>query len=170
VNSIAYLTGDATKPLNMQGPRIIAHICNDRGGWGKGFVVALGKRFPTAREFYRHWAQAGLETFYLGAIQIVGVGDGLHVVNMVAQHGYKGTAKNAVPLDYVALQECLKKLANLALRMGASVHMPRIGTGNAGGSWLKIEPMIERTLCVNGIAVVVYDLPGSQAKGIGLHE
>jgi O-acetyl-ADP-ribose deacetylase (regulator of RNase III) len=37
---IEYVQGDATRP---QGPgnKIIVHICNDVGGWGKGFVLTL---------------------------------------------------------------------------------------------------------------------------------
>lgn len=39
---INYLKGDATNP-EISGNKIIAHICNDVGGWGKGFVVAVSK-------------------------------------------------------------------------------------------------------------------------------
>ncbi|MGH7866045.1 MAG: Appr-1-p processing protein, partial [Candidatus Dormibacteraceae bacterium] len=38
-------TGDAMSP-NVPGPKIIAHICNDVGGWGKGFVLAVSQRWP----------------------------------------------------------------------------------------------------------------------------
>ncbi|MBV8077676.1 MAG: Appr-1-p processing protein, partial [Planctomycetaceae bacterium] len=38
--TIRYLRGDATQP-QATGPRIIAHLCNDQGGWGQGFVAAL---------------------------------------------------------------------------------------------------------------------------------
>ena len=31
---ITYITGDATRPQEV-GPKIIAHICNNLGGWGK---------------------------------------------------------------------------------------------------------------------------------------
>lgn len=40
-----YLTGDATAPGGT-GTRIIAHVCNDIGHWGKGFVLAISKRWP----------------------------------------------------------------------------------------------------------------------------
>ncbi|PSL41287.1 hypothetical protein CLV51_1211 [Chitinophaga niastensis] len=42
--SIIYFKGDATKPLGSAN-KIIAHICNDIGGWGKGFVTAISKRW-----------------------------------------------------------------------------------------------------------------------------
>jgi hypothetical protein len=41
---ISYLKGDATNPLG-QGTKAIAHICNSTGSWGKGFVLALSKRW-----------------------------------------------------------------------------------------------------------------------------
>ena len=42
---IAYTTGDATAPEG-DGPKIIVHVCNDVGGWGRGFVMAISKRWP----------------------------------------------------------------------------------------------------------------------------
>ena len=41
-NEIIYAVGDTTLPMN-NGPGIIAHICNDIGQWGKGFVSPPGK-------------------------------------------------------------------------------------------------------------------------------
>jgi O-acetyl-ADP-ribose deacetylase (regulator of RNase III) len=40
----------------------------------------------------------------------------------------------------------------------ASVAMPRIGCGLAGGTWEEIEPIIRDTLCAQGVSVTVYDL------------
>jgi O-acetyl-ADP-ribose deacetylase (regulator of RNase III) len=37
---ITYVVGDATKPIGA-GPRIIVHVCNDRGGWGAAVVSAM---------------------------------------------------------------------------------------------------------------------------------
>lgn len=82
---VQYLKGDATYPQG-DGPKIIAHICNDAGGWGKGFV-----------------------------------------------------------------------LTQQANSRQASVHMPRIGAGLAGGKWEEIEPIIIRTLSAKNIPVLVYD-------------
>ena len=46
--------GDATSPPG-EGVKIIAHVCNDVGGWGKGFVVAVSKRWPDPEREYRSW-------------------------------------------------------------------------------------------------------------------
>jgi hypothetical protein len=37
--------------------------------------------------------------------------------------------------------------------------MPRIGCGLAGGTWDRVEPVLESTLAAAGVEVVVYDLP-----------
>jgi hypothetical protein len=49
-------------------------------------------------------------------------------------------------------------VADAALALGGSVHMPRIGCEAAGGRWEEIEPLIEGNLCEQGIPVTVYDL------------
>jgi hypothetical protein len=43
MTDIQYRIGDATAPTT-DGNKFIAHICNDIGGWGKGFVLAISKR------------------------------------------------------------------------------------------------------------------------------
>ena len=48
MTAIQYLTGDATAPT-ASGNKIIAHVCNDIGGWGKGFVLAPLKAMAPAR-------------------------------------------------------------------------------------------------------------------------
>jgi len=39
----------------------------------------------------------------------------------------------------------------------ASVHMPRIGCGLAGGTWDQFQPLIEETLLAANIPVFIYD-------------
>lgn len=152
---ITYLKGDATQPVS-DGPKIIAHICNDIGGWGRGFVVALSKRWAEPEKMYRQWhaAQKGND-LPLGDVQIVPVGPGLWVCNMVAQHGVT-TVDGVPPIRYEALDECLKTMSRTAFWHKASVHMPRIGCGLAGGTWDMVEPIIARRL--TGLEVMVYDL------------
>ena len=154
--TIIYLKGDATQP-QAAGNRIIAHICNDQGGWGKGFVGALSKRWDGPEAAYRSWYKdRSKNDFGLGAVQLVSVEPNLWVANMVAQHGYQATAQGP-PIRYDAVRECLMKLAAEAKSLEASVHMPRIGCGLAGGKWEEIEPIITDELTSQGIEVSVYD-------------
>jgi len=151
---IEYVTADATAPT-VAGPKILAHVCNDRGAWGKGFVIAISRRWPQPARNFKAWYQAHTD-FQLGAVQFVPVEVDFWVANMVAQHGLK--PKQGQPLlQYDALATCLDRLALEALEWQASVHMPRIGCGLAGGDWTKIEPMIREKLLAHGVAVTVYD-------------
>jgi O-acetyl-ADP-ribose deacetylase (regulator of RNase III) len=152
---ISYIIGDATAPEG-QGPGVIAHVCNDAGGWGKGFVMAISRRWPEPESAYRRWARSG-QQFGLGNVQLVRVEDQLSVANMVAQHGYVSRS-NPVPIRYDALAECLSKLA-ARMEKETLIHMPRIGCGLAGGSWDQIEPLLETHLAMAGFEVRVYDLP-----------
>ena len=52
---------------------------------------------------------------------------------------------------------CLPQVAAKATELNASVHMPRIGCGLAGGDWSKVVPLIEKHLIAAGAAVTVYD-------------
>ena len=154
--TISVLKGDATRP-QAKGVKIIAHICNDRGGWGKGFVVAISKRWPEPEDAYRAWyADRSRNDFGLGAVQFVPVEEYVWVANMVAQHGMTG-GSGGPPIRYEAVEECLAKVAQKAVELKASVHMPRIGCGLAGGKWEHIEPIIVKTLCASEVPVTVYD-------------
>ncbi len=147
---ITYLTGDATKPVG-DGNKIIAHVCNDVGAWGAGFVLAVSARWPQPEAAYRG------DFVYLGESHFVDVEPDIAVANMVAQ-----TLGGPHPLKYNALRCCLQEVASEAQLWRASVHMPRIGCGLAGGSWDKVEPLIQETLVAAGVEVYVYDLPVSQ--------
>lgn len=72
---IKYVTGDATYPIdtrklentttttsetketkeieeNEKEFKVIIHVCNDINRWGKGFVLAVSKRWPEAAKVY----------------------------------------------------------------------------------------------------------------------
>lgn len=154
--AIQFVRGDATAPTG-DGPKVIAHVCNDVGAWGKGFVLAVSKRWPEPEAAFRAWHAAGpAGGFELGAVQFVPVGPDLWVANMVGQHGIR-TTKAGPPIRYEAVGECLRRLGDKALEFGASVHMPRIGCGLAGGEWDRIEPLIQERLTDRGVSVTVYD-------------
>lgn len=162
--TITYLTGDATQPVGP-GPKILVHACNDRGGWGKGFVVATSKRWKEPEAAYRRWySQGGADPFELGQVLMVQVADDLWVANLVGQEGMGAKAVKP-PVRYEAIAKGLERVAEFAQQNGASVHMPQIGCGLAGGKWEESEPIIERTLLANDIAVTVYDFePGREDR------
>ncbi|MEU7319472.1 macro domain-containing protein [Streptomyces griseoviridis] len=159
MSEITYVRGDATVP-SAEGVRLIAHVCNDLGGWGRGFVVAISRRWPEPEAAYRAWHRGRADNdFGLGAVQSVQVEPYLWVANMIGQHGIRGRGKDA-PVRYEAIDTALARVARKAGELGASVHMPRIGCGLAGGSWTRIEPLVTERLAARGIAVTVYDHEG----------
>lgn len=156
---IYYVIGDATRP-EAEGHKIIVHVCNDIGKWGKGFVLAISKRWKEPERDYRQWYAdpAGSNRVELGKIQPVRVEDDITVINMIAQKGiYR--SKGVPPIRYDALRTCLDKVSEYAGEISkgtVSIHMPRIGCGLAGGSWPEVEKIIKETLPDRD--VFVYDL------------
>lgn len=159
---IKYIKGDATKPIG-DGPKMIIHVCNNQGGWGRGFVLAISKKWKQPEKSYRELCKVIDDP--LGYVQKVKVEDNLWVVNMIAQKGYGKNNKNKhrtsekdteIPLQYNILEDCLKSVSELAKTFKCSIHMPKIGAGLAGGDWNKIEQIINKKLI--GIDVYVYEL------------
>lgn len=155
---IRYVIGDATRPQGT-GPRIIVHICNGLGRWGKGFVLALSARWAEPEARYRAWSRGQAEIpFALGEVQFVAVEPALWVANMLGQHGIRLTGA-APPIRYEAVRAGLATVAQFAQLHNATIHMPRIGTGLAGGNWGHISRLISEEIGARGIPVTVYDLP-----------
>lgn len=158
MRDITYRSGDATSPVG-DGHKIIAHICNDIGGWGKGFVVAISRRWPEPESDYRRWyAERDQNDFGLGAVRVVSVADDLSVANLIGQRDIRRRA-GTPPIRYDAVRSCLSALRESALSLAATIHMPRIGCGLAGGDWSEIEPIIHDELSRHDVAVTVYDFP-----------
>lgn len=158
MKKIIYTIGDATKPAG-EGKKIIAHVCNDTGAWGKGFVLAVSKLSPAPERAFRDWYRGREHNdFALGAVQFVPVSPDVELANMIGQHGIRAS-KGVPPIRYDALETALKTVGEKARTENASVHLPRIGCGLAGGEWSEIEPLIERQICALDVPVFVYDLP-----------
>lgn len=160
MNKISYQQGDATKPVSQR--VIIAHVANNLGKWGKGFVLPLGKAYPDAEKQYKQWFKDNQPyPFELGRNQYIQVKENVFVANMVAQDGImtRATEKDKkVYLDYDALQQCLDHLRAFAVAENMPVQMPRIGAGLGGGDWTRIEQMIESSLTAQGVQVTVLSL------------
>jgi O-acetyl-ADP-ribose deacetylase (regulator of RNase III) len=154
---IRYVVGDATRPQGG-GPRVIVHVCNDAGKWGRGFVLALSRQWAEPERRYRAWYRGEERLpFELGQVQFVLVEEALWVANLIGQHSVR-TAGGRPPVRYEAIRAGLKQVATWAHEQQASVHMPRIGAGLAGGSWEEISPIVSDELTSQGIVVTVYDL------------
>jgi len=152
--SINYVIGDATKPVG-EGPKSIVHVCNDIGGWERGFVTAISKHWPEPEKRYRAWhgGQQKL-TFVLGEVEFIQVGDGLWVANLIGQRDVR-TIDGVPPVRYESIRKGIRCASLEARRLGASIHMPRIGCGLAGGKWEVVGKIVEQELLGSGVPVTV---------------
>jgi len=149
---ISYHIGDALEPINV-GKRIIAHIVNNEGKWGKGFVLAISRKYNYLKAWspetmYKSWyldfckVNKKSPLLPLGEVQYVNVEKDVCIANMVAQHTTKWD-NNFPPIRYDALSRCLNSIGQAALTTDATIHMPRIGTGLGGGKWEIVEALIK---------------------------
>ena len=145
---IQYLKGDATRPQG-DGKKIICHICNNIGAWGAGFVLTLSKRWKEPEIAYKNKTN-----YSLTDVDFINVTDNITIANMIAQNGIRNP-NNKKPINYAALRICLNEVNDFAYRNNASIHMPKIGTGLAGGDWNIIEKIIDD---IASVPVYVYEL------------
>lgn len=160
LSNLTYLRGDASEPRGS-GRKILLQLVNDRAlTWGAGFAKTVRNKWPAAQRDFSRWTLSSRRDFRLGGIHVVDVRDDLVLISLVAQKGY-GEAQTA-RIRYAALDKCLVSVTEVAKRYSATVHMPRIGAGLAGGSWAVIEEIIQQTLGREDISISVYDLPNRQ--------
>lgn len=149
---IHFRKGDATRPPE-RGDKIIVHCCNDIGAWGAGFVLALSKRWPWLSGKYKKWVtSAGL-----GDVQLVRVENDIYVANLVGQRGIGHDEDGLPPVRYEAIEAGMGTVVEYATVLKATVHMPRMGCGLAGGQWDQVEAAIKRALNNSDVEVFVYD-------------
>lgn len=146
--------------------RVIAHIVNDVGAWGRGFTEALAT-YPLARTSYYLWRRRKQTTFRTplhGLLKPFGLGAACpamveepyvtYVVHLCAQQGLRGPY-NPRPCRLDALELALLDAVRLftPVMLSKGVHMPRIGTGLGGQSWADVEPIVERVLAPFDVTV-----------------
>ena len=148
INGIKYIQGNLFDHQPTEGRRsMITHVCNDKGGWGKGFVIPLAKFMPESKEQYQSWHNLGVDgrgvPFQRGQTQFVKGENGFCVANMVAQ-----TLGTKRPLFYDSLVFCMSKVAqeieHNKSRWGEDYEIiaPLFGSALAGGNWDFIEELI----------------------------
>lgn len=148
---ITYIKGDVTEPVG-DGPKIIAHCCNDIGVMGAGVALALRRKWPSVWTSYRKLFEND-QMPALGFCQEVLVEEGLTVANIIGQRGVGYDSEGDPPVRYMALLAGLKSVGITARGKGLSIHLPRLGAGLAGGDWDIISKMIDQ-VCGD---VTVYD-------------
>jgi O-acetyl-ADP-ribose deacetylase (regulator of RNase III) len=160
-NKLVEVVGDATQPRG-ETPQIIVQVMNNLSGtWGGGFPKKIAIKYPEAQIAYRDWVkEPGNKA--LGSVHFFGRRDGIEIATIIAQ---RGIGRSTEPrIDYPGLEQGLRKVADRAFENGASVHMPRIGCGAAGGKWEVVGELVDQQLVRRDVRVTVYDFAGAPRR------
>ena len=168
---IKYIDGDLIK-LSKKGLfDVIVHGCNCQSKMGAGIAPQMAEAFGCDRFEMETWGP-GIEklgcidwqTFVLGEHAIWSLWDAdnkkgepeLSVVNAYTQYKYGRNHKDGAiaPFDYEAFTICMRKMNKIF--EGKHIGMPKIGAGLAGGSWQRIERIIDAELYSCEVTVVNY--------------
>lgn len=160
-NRIEFLLGDVLSPRG-NGRKLVAHVVSDATpNWGgRGVAMSLKKKWPTAQDSFRRWRDNTRKP--LGEVHFSEVEPDIEVGTMICQRGYGPS--DTPRIRYAALEKALGLIADRARATDASVHIPRIGCGQAGGSWLLVEELVNSILLGAGLSVTVYDIPNSRVS------
>ena len=167
--TLKVVKGDATDPQKTAPNEIaiIPHCCNNKGGWGAGFVLALSKKWELPEKNYRAFC-AGEPPYpknthpLLGKTCYAKIDKRLVIANMIAQDGTV-SKNNPIPIKYRALANCMDNVFSYIEMIKAQVsnpvviHCPKFGSDLAGGNWDFILELIREIWLEQGIDVVVYE-------------
>lgn len=159
---IRLLHGNVLEPRNG-GKKIICQLVNDKAvKWGGGVARKIAKRFPNAEEAYSKQVIQIPQRDRLGRAVFSQASEDVTIASLIGQEGF---GPSLFPrIRYAALQTCLEQVAEHAAFIGATIHMPKIGTGSAGGDWPTIEEMIDDVMVRAGLFVTVYDVPPKRVQ------
>jgi hypothetical protein len=169
-----YKIGDLFELLPDEGNIVIPHVCNDIGGWGSGFVLAVSKHFPLAETAYRDWNKIGKTNwvvndthkiaydsipFELGQTQFVQVKQSppknIWIANMIGQHNV--CSKVFKPIRYAALVRAMEKVGEFARTQKAEIYCPKFGSDLAGGTWEFIVELIQEIWHDIDVTVCIFE-------------
>lgn len=162
-DGIEYVSGDILDSLDGEARVLIAHVVPDSTrGWSRfGVGGALARAFPLSASAYRGWTLAHISNRQLGNVHLTSPANGAPTIaSVVAQSGHGPSDRPR--LDYEALAVGLSKVASVARELDATVHLPRLGAGQAGGRWDVIQGILVDELASKGVGVVVHTLPAAR--------
>src|SRR5262249_22074615 len=140
------------------GKKVVCQLVNDQARfWGGGLAKTASRKFPEAHRNFTEWFTAVPRSKRLGSVHFTQIGDSLVLASLIAQEGFG--ASSAPRIRYAALEQCFERISEFALKRSATVHMPRLGAGQAGGHWETVEEIVRSTIVPQNISVTIYDLP-----------
>lgn len=162
--NLTFVTADLLTDIG-EGPIIFAHVVSDSvRGWSRfGVAGSLGKAFPDFAGAYRAWTLSDSAHLTLGNVHFVErviQGRSVTVASIVAQAGFGRASHDR--LQYDALDTAFQKICQEAKKQSATVHVPRLGAGQAGGRWDRVEDLLLADLTRHEVQVVVHTPPAGE--------
>jgi len=139
--------GDLFKEIDKHD--VLVHGCNCFCTFGKGFALHVKRLYPEAFEADLR-TQKG-DRRKLGTLTQA-ITPKLTVVNAYTQYYY---GKGGPHFDLSAFRSCMQMVKSL--HSGKRIVMPRVGSGLAGGDWLKTREVLEEVLGDEVVSVVNID-------------
>jgi O-acetyl-ADP-ribose deacetylase (regulator of RNase III) len=159
---VRLIHGDVLEPRNG-GKKVICQLVNDKAvKWGGGVARKIAKRYPAAESNFTRQILQIPERDRLGRTIFCEATEDTSIASLIGQEGF---GPSLFPrIRYEALQTCFEQVVDHALSIKASIHMPKIGTGSAGGDWSTIQEMLDDVMVRAGLFVTVYDLPPKRVQ------
>lgn len=134
----------------------IAHGCNCYCTMGAGIAKDIRINFPAAYEADMQTIRGDLNKLgnYSYAKHIWNDNTELYIFNAYTQFHYDATTK---PLNYAALELCMKKIALACELNKLKLGIPLIGYGLAGGDLYRILDIFNKELSKVDTTIVVWD-------------
>ena len=159
---IRLVHGDVLDPRG-DGKKIICQLVNDRATkWGGGVARKVSRRFPDAELAFAEHLFRIPQAERLGKTIFSQANEDITIASLIAQEGF---GPSLFPrIRYSAIERCIKEVALRAIQDEATIHMPKIGTGAAGGNWGTIEEMLDDAMVRAGLSVTIYEPPPKRTQ------
>jgi O-acetyl-ADP-ribose deacetylase (regulator of RNase III) len=160
---IKFVHGDVLDP-RASGVRVVCQLVNDQARtWGGGVAKNTAKKYPDAQRDFSSWIVSVPRSERLGKVHFFNADKSTIIASLVSQQGYGASLFPRI--RYSALDRCFEQVSEMARDRSATVHLPRIGTGQSGGSWATVEEILRDTLVAERVPITVYDLPPRRTPG-----
>ncbi len=149
---LKYIKGDVLDTTRS----IVAHSCNNSGGYGSGVAGAIARSIPQARLAYlRQFKDSG---FFLGEAQIVKLDNPYksirYVCNIIGQQTY---GKTGIHANKEAIAIGLKSLIKFCESYGINgIATVRMGSGFGGLLWEEVEEEILKVIDRHRVEVDIH--------------
>ncbi len=146
---IKYIVGDVLE----SNANVIAHGVNCVGGFGSGVAGQIANKYPLVRDYYLdQFENIGWK---LGDVQYVPLAQDKLFANCATQKEYYPRDKRNC--DYEAVAKVMEELNRFCRLNKFTLAIPKIGAGLAGGDWVIIETIINRTFGDQEVLVYTLD-------------